>query len=673
MSPKQWPWLSFFLLVGLCGCFLPSFDQLEKSLKPLVPPDWSRIDPRVAARARELETAVESAKKARDRVALGQSFGDLGIFFAAYMLVDAAQPCLENARLAQPSDVRWPYLLGFLDQIQGRADAAAAAYGQVLALDPDHVGARLRLAEIEIEAGRLVEAETALRALVGADPNLAAARFQLSRVLQNGERLEDAVRELEEVVRLQPRAGAAHYSLALLRRRLGREPQAIPEHVSELVIYDDPLLRSFDSQGVSAEFFRLRGDRALQQGDFSGAVDYFRKTLEHGGGRSDRLYLAGALIKAGKRLEGRTELEAAVAAPILSGENPSEIADARRGLAVLELEEGRPELAVTLLEQALAVDPAHEDAAILLADLLVEKGRQDAALELLARLLERKPESALALHRRARIYLTLRRPEAATDLARAATLAPKNAEIRFDLAQTRAVSQPQEAKRDYLAAADAAPKGPSGALLRLLAFGRAANLERAGGEIEAAEKHYRLALLEGPAPEVLLNLADLLLEKGEFAEAGRLYAALLAKDPKMGEARLGEVNALILGGDWAGARQKLEGALTEDPPSGALVHLMARLLASAPDQGQRDGARSLHLAETILRARPSSFHAETLALALAENGRFPEAISVLDRLLVEGGARESRAVVEYWRALRSSFVAGQAWRASPPGRFFRPR
>jgi tetratricopeptide (TPR) repeat protein len=209
--------------------------------------------------------------------------------------------------------------------------------------------------------------------------------------------------------------------------------------------------------------------------------------------------------------------------------------------------------------------------------------------------------------------------------------------------------------------------------LRLLALGRVANLERALGEIDAAEKHYRLAFLEGPAPEIQLNLADLLLEKGEFAEASRHYGTILAKDPKMGEARMGEVNALILSGDWAGARQKLESALTEDPPSGALVHLMARLLASAPDQSQRDGARSLHLAETILRARPSSFHAETLALALAENGRFPEAIALIDRLLAENGARESRAVVEYWRALRQSFAMSQAWRAAPPGRFFRPR
>jgi hypothetical protein len=65
---------------------------------------------------------------------------------------------------------------------------------------------------------------------------------------------------------------------------------------------------------------------------------------------------------------------------------------------------------------------------------------------------------------------------------------------------------------------------------------------------------------------------------------------------------------------------------------------VARLLAAAPDDQVRDGQRSLTHVQDLLRNQRTPDVGETMAMALAELGRYEEAIAI-QRDLIAGGEK----------------------------------
>jgi hypothetical protein len=61
------------------------------------------------------------------------------------------------------------------------------------------------------------------------------------------------------------------------------------------------------------------------------------------------------------------------------------------------------------------------------------------------------------------------------------------------------------------------------------------------------------------------------------------------------------------------------------PEQPGMAHALARLLAAAPDDQVRNGARALALVQDLLAKQTSLGLAETKAMALAELGRYDEA------------------------------------------------
>ena len=100
---------------------------------------------------RSLDEALEGDVEGRE---LGQRFGRMGRLYHAYEFENAALICYRNAEALISQDPRWPYLLGVLLQAQGDATAATAAFRRVLDLAGEDLPSLLRLAELEIQAGR---------------------------------------------------------------------------------------------------------------------------------------------------------------------------------------------------------------------------------------------------------------------------------------------------------------------------------------------------------------------------------------------------------------------------------------------------------------------------------------------------------------------------------------
>ena len=134
--------------------------------------------------------------------------------------------------------------------------------------------------------------------------------------------------------------------------------------------------------------------------------------------------------------------------------------------------------------------------------------------------------------------------------------------------------------------------------------------------------------------------------------------------------------ARILSGDVAAARRDLETALAKHPSDPRIADTLARVLATAPEDTVRDGAMAADIASKLIDAMPSTQHAETMAMALAELGRFEDAAKLEEQAIAgmeSAGVTgpdldDARRRLELYRRsqpVRAPWLDG---RAAPPGR-----
>jgi tetratricopeptide (TPR) repeat protein len=127
-----------------------------------------------------------------------------------------------------------PLELGLAALKQERVQAAAYYFGQVVADDSGNSLAWLRLAEANIDLGRLREAESAYRKSLEGDSTGQASRIGLAVLLADFGRTDESVQLLEEALRADPDFGPAHLEMALLLEKLDKPDQA-REHYSKAI------------------------------------------------------------------------------------------------------------------------------------------------------------------------------------------------------------------------------------------------------------------------------------------------------------------------------------------------------------------------------------------------------------------------------------------------------
>lgn len=263
--------------------------------------------------------------------------------------------------------------------------------------------------------------------------------------------------------------------------------------------------------------------------------------------------------------------------------------------AVAAAAEGDHERAIWLYEEILEADETDEEAHFRLAGSLLLVGEDERAERHLRRTIALNPEHGPA-HYALAMFLNRagRRTESAAHLERAADLMPENLPWRLQRAQMRA------------GAGDAA--GAISELERIVAT--------APAMIEARR-----------------TLAALLIGSGRAEAAMVQLQALVALTPDDLQARFNLGLMQFETGGYAEARRTLEEALERFPADLATRHLLARLLATSPDDAVRDGARAVDLAQSVVNEQPALDHMETLAMALAEAGRFDDAVLWQQRAL----------------------------------------
>ena len=169
-------------------------------------------------------------------------------------------------------------------------------------------------------------------------------------------------------------------------------------------------------------------------------------------------------------------------------------------------------------------------------------------------------------------------------------------------------------------------------------------LQEEGRYREAAERF--AAALRGRASyaEARLRLAYSLRRSGDTEGALAQYQQASRMSPDLVEAAFGHAMTLVVLHRWSAARARLEQALEAYPDDAGVAHALARLLAAAPDERVRDGARALAMADGLASRGRSLDLGETMAMALAEVGAFDRA-AALQRDLVTGAMRAGLAGV----------------------------
>jgi tetratricopeptide (TPR) repeat protein len=110
-------------------------------------------------------------------------------------------------------------------------EAALAAYGRAIAIDPAFLDAHINLGRLLHEGGRFAKAEQIYRAAIkacGSDPLLL---YNLGVLLDDMDRKVQAMEAYEAALRGDPSLADCHYNLALLYQKLEKPKEAI-RHLS---------------------------------------------------------------------------------------------------------------------------------------------------------------------------------------------------------------------------------------------------------------------------------------------------------------------------------------------------------------------------------------------------------------------------------------------------------
>lgn len=185
-------------------------------------------------------------------------------------------------------------------------------------------------------------------------------------------------------------------------------------------------------------------------------------------------------------------------------------------------------------------------------------------------------------------------------------------------------------------------------------------------DLEEAENQLRRAIEQNEDfAEAHLQLADLLLIKDQFDQALTHYQKVVTLDDKNPAARVGRALSLIHLNRHQEARQTLEADLIQFPSHVSLGVLYVRILAASPDDRVRDGKLAVELIETMAKAGTNYEILVAGAMAYAEVNRFDMAIDWQNRALAL--ARKDRPNhIANSESLLSTYQAGEPCRQPLP-------
>ncbi|MDM5179879.1 PEP-CTERM system TPR-repeat protein PrsT [Massilia sp. DJPM01] len=517
---------------------------------------------------------------------------------AANRHADAAR-LMQRALAVEPDN---PDCLRFnadLLRATGKPDQALAAHQRILAKRPYNVQARLDMANLHLDAGRLSAAREAIagaRKLAGAS---LAVIYAEAMVDFREQKLAASREAVQQVLRVAP----DHYPAILLagavQSALGATGQA-EEHLQKF-------LAAYPGHVYAT---KLMGSLQVRANAPQAALDLLTPLIGAHPDDFELLTLAGeAKLRARQYGAATTFFEQA------SAMQP-QAAGLRTSLALSRLGNGDTSRAVAELERAATLDASAPRVGILLVMTHLRAKDPDNALAVVQEM-ERRDDNPLVQNLKGGIYLARRdASQARASFNRALALEPLYLPALANLAQLDLDERkPADARKRYETALAKAPRNR--ALLEALA----ALAQREGRIAEAVTWLERARQAEPDALPLALRLADLYARAGDKAKALQLARTLETANPASPEATAMLAQVYVLNQDLGAALDAYARLAALAPASPTPLVRMASLQL---ERGDDDAA--LASLRQSLAIDPTLFDAQmTMLNILIRQRKFTEA------------------------------------------------
>jgi tetratricopeptide (TPR) repeat protein len=529
---------------------------------------------------------------------------------------------LRNAALVAPKDAEPYYRIGLLDLEAGDTRGAIAAFRKATQQDPNHPGAKLKLAELMVASRdrELVDqAAIELRTLIATAPNNPEAYDALAVAESELGKVEAATQRLEETLRKFPTHLQSSQALASLKL-----------NQNDLRGAQEVLVRAVANAPKSAEAALALGQlyvilkqpekaeaevrRAVQLDSKNAAALKVLATLQVAAKRMDdaeRTYKqlsafpdrdykplhAAFLYKTGKQRAALAEFRQLVEA------DPNDRA-ARSQLVMVLLETNKTSEAEAVLNAALKRNPRDIDALLQRSQMRLREARPSDAEKDLREVIHFAPDSAEAIFALSQVLKSQGRDKNERgELNKALELKPLLIGARLALAASySSVNQPEAA----LNVMDQTPKSQKDLLAVviqrnwiLLQLGRTQEL-KAGLE---------RTLKAGRPPEVVLQSAMLKLSQRDYAAARSDAQEVLQKLPDNINATLVLAESYTAQNQTLQAIESLKQLAAARPKSAQLQYLLGQWYMRSENQAE---ARKAYEAAVSADAQ---FQSATLAIA----------------------------------------------------------
>ena len=183
------------------------------------------------------------------------------------------------------------------------------------------------------------------------------------------------------------------------------------------------------------------------------------------------------------------------------------------------------------------------------------------------------------------------------------------------------------------------------------------------GDYDRAISDFTRAIDLNPYLEVTYsNRGIVWIKKGLLKRAISDFNKAVEINPYSYEAHYnrGTANASI--GSWGRAIKDFSKALDLNPKSYGAYDKLARILASCPDGSYRNGEQAVKYAKKAMELNPDTQHLDTLAMALAEVGRFEDAVYVMERVVSTLADQKEVENIQEYKTRLNTYKDGKPWR-----------
>lgn len=185
---------------------------------------------------------------------------------------------------------------------------------------------------------------------------------------------------------------------------------------------------------------------------------------------------------------------------------------------------------------------------------------------------------------------------------------------------------------------------------------------------EAIQRLSRAVKYNPNYTEASMALGDTLRRAGRFEESLTPYAEVVRINPRAADARFAYAMSLVRLQRYRQVRDWLEESSRIQPDRPELAHALARVLAAAPDDAVRNGGRAMTIVEELMKGTKTTALGETMAMAMAELGQFPQAVEVQRSVIASAqkAGREARQMTANLRRYERREACRVPWPADDP-------